>query len=155
MKSAAKHRCHHGNGFTPWLWLFTTVLTLVFFTGCGNQLPTLEGKVTVDGQPPPGGDFRGQIAFKLQGGGPVADAKIMPDGSYSVNTASQEGLAPGTYDVAVTGMVGIPRPTLPGQQNDGTQKWIPIKYSDFRTSGLTYEVQPGENVWNLDIDTKQ
>ncbi len=128
------------------------VVGMIFLAGCGSPLPTLTGKVTVGGEPPPAvDDFFGQIALQLEEGGPITISPIDADGSYSIMTGGQSGLKAGKYKVAVSGMVGVPRELLPGQTDDGTRKWVPVEYADFATSGLTYEVQPGKNEWDLDI----
>lgn len=134
---------------SPWTYLVLGLVVLAA-VGCGGDMATLEGKVTVGGEPPPKGDFHGHVGLKLVEGGPVANSNLDKDGSFRISTGGTKGLKPGTYQVVLTGMLGVPRPGAPPGR-DGTVRWIPRKYANFETSGLTLEVKPGRNTKTIDI----
>lgn len=121
---------------------------LVLITGCGGQTAKVSGKVTLDGNPLPGG----QIWFlPVSGKGTPAMGEINPDdGTYSVpnvpigevritvdNRMLKEGQAklPGgkTLDVK---QENVKRPA-------GTYKKIPEHYAQADKSGLKATVPSG------------
>ena len=65
--------------------------------GCGGTASTLEGSVTIDGQPAPAGI---SVQFESTGGGTSAYAMTDADGHYEASeTFRSPGIAPGTYRV--------------------------------------------------------
>jgi hypothetical protein len=67
--------------------------------------------------------------------GSLIHADIQPNGTYSLRTGTQEGVAPGAYRVTVR-----PASPLPGRaRTDWPQP--PERYCDPRTSGLSCKVQ--------------
>ncbi len=118
--------------------------------GCSEKLPTVSGKVTIDGKAVP----EGMISFQPVGGGPIAVARISPDGSYSVKTGTASGLKPGEYKIAVSAPKGIiPAPT-PDNPNPKIERWVPLKYNDIEKSGLSITVASGSTEHNLELKSK-
>lgn len=112
------------------------VALLVFACGCGAKLPTVEGTVTLDDAPL--ADAR--IVFEAPDKA-TAFAKTDAAGRYSVMTGSQEGMAAGTYKVAISAYE---------TRSGGTESPIPVlktpkKYNASATSGLAIEVAAGRN----------
>ena len=104
--------------------------------GCGVRLPTVEGIVTLDDEPLE----NARIVFEAPDKA-TAVAKTDAEGRYAAMTGSQEGMAAGSYQVAISAYK-----TADG----GTESPIPVlrtpkKYNSAQTSGLTAEVQAGRN----------
>jgi Carboxypeptidase regulatory-like domain len=76
--------------------LFTA--TLLFTSGCGNDLTAVSGKVTMDGKPLPNAIV---TFFPVKEGG-SATGQTDDTGSYKLIGVLGEGLKPGSYKVAVT-----------------------------------------------------
>ncbi len=136
---------------------FTCVLALVL-GGC-NRGPvrdaTVQGAVVIDGELAPSGS----VVFTPEGGGTVSTASISSDGSYSLRTGQGDlrkveggSLASGKYSVSVlifgpsTETFGEGGPPKPGPS------LIASKYANNATSGLQFDVKPGKNVINLELE---
>ncbi|QDU30764.1 hypothetical protein ETAA8_59120 [Anatilimnocola aggregata] len=125
----------------PTLLLACGLLALV---GCQGPISTVEGQVTLDGQPL----SRGDISFYAPGGA-LANGAIDVSGRYRIQTGTERGLTPGTYRVVVVANDVI-LPTEPG--GAPMPKLItPAKYSDPATSGFTAEVKPGHNKFDFEL----
>ena len=116
--------------------------------GCGVSLPSVRGNVSLDGKPLD----HGIVAFQAAESGAMGVANIQEDGSYSVTTGTDSGLAPGAYLVSVTAYKTKPHP-------DGVSEPLyamitPARYNDPKTSGFQVEVKPGKNtfVFALEAD---
>lgn len=108
--------------------------TVLFMGGCGSSLEsTVTGTLTHGGKAVP----LAQIVFHPAAGGPLPYAVTEDDGSYSVLTASDEGLKAGAYSVVVQAMA-------PGVS-------LPDVYGSVATSPLKYEIKPGKNVFDIDL----
>jgi hypothetical protein len=115
-------------------------LWLVTLAGCGGSgaIAKVSGKVTAGGQPVTGA----MINFVSSETGAAASDDLDADGAYDIQT----GLKPGTYKVFVVPsssadqppMLGKPPPTAPKSN-------IPLKYRSDATSGLTAELNEGDN----------
>jgi len=104
--------------------------------GCGPGLPTVEGNVTLDGEP----IANAKVVFESPDR-PMAVATTDEAGNYDVNTASERGMASGTYKVAISAYV---------TKDGGNESPIPIlktpkRYNSAKTSGLTVDVKAGKN----------
>lgn len=119
---------------------------LVLLGGCSDhgEVGLVRGKVTLNGQPL----TQGSILFENRTTGISLLAPLTAEGTYTALTYQQNGLPPGTYQVAVTPSVTaeadaplVQQPT-PGGKADGT---IPAKYRSVATSGLSVTVQAGDN----------
>lgn len=122
-------------------------------TGCGgsNNEATLQGVVTLDGAPVPSGS----ISFVPSGGGTQAYAMSDESGNYEAYTGREAGLKPGQYRVTV---VARERPTTnhteTGAPAPAGASITPRWYASPETSGLTFDVKPGSNEINLDLNSQ-
>ncbi|MFO0899630.1 MAG: hypothetical protein U0836_19555 [Pirellulales bacterium] len=126
------------------------LLALALCVGCGESLPTVSGKVTIDGKPVP----EGMISFQPQPSGAIAVAPIRPDGSYEVKTGTATGLKPGEYIIVVQAPKGIPPAPTAQNPNPKFERWVPAKYGNPETSGLQLTVTSGSITHNLDLKSK-
>jgi hypothetical protein len=107
---------------------------LSLFSGCGSEVQVVKdrahisGTVTFNGQPLPAGT----IGLK-DAEGPVSTSAMIKDGAYSTDRAPV-GKNLVTIDTASI-QFGNPAKFVP----------IPARYNDSSTSGLTADVQPGNN----------
>ena len=127
------------------------ILIGLAISGCERgdrpQIYPVHGTVTLDGEPVSFGGVR----FHSDDGR-LATAKIGRDGGYSLATAKWgEGALPGSYRVSVQVRDIKPEtetmPAWPGASR------IPEKYEDPTTSGLEYEVTPGENRFDIRLSS--
>jgi len=119
-------------------------------TGCsGGKEASVSGRVTLDSQPVQIGD----VAFEPQAGGMMAHAVIDSDGNYELRTNQQHGLDPGMYRVKVISREKTPIPPGGGLPPPG-KLLIPEKYVRVATSGLMFEVVPGNNRIDLELRSK-
>jgi hypothetical protein len=123
------------NRVLRWSWL---LVVLAAGTGCG-RMNSVSGKVTFDdGAPVPGG----LVVFESKDQEPAitARAEIQPDGSYRLGTHKPgDGAPAGVYRVLIA----------PPPPEDPRDRFAPPpfeeRYTDFRTSGLEFEVKSGSN----------
>lgn len=143
------------------------VLLLVLPVGCSSSKGTISGKITYQGKPLAAGTIT-LVPEKGGGGfsGPIRN------GEYKV-----EGVPPGPVKIAVStsstpkSAIGKMQPPpevmksairdRPAEQADDSAKPsasaavpIPRKFQDPETSGLTYTVQSGNQVHDIDIPAK-
>lgn len=109
--------------------------------GCGPSGPEMGhvfGTVTYEGKPLP----TGTVSFVPEKEGlPMAYAQIQADGTYEASTKSLgRGVPVGSHRVMITAMTD-------GGSGEGGNliQLIPTRYGGDRMSGLTAEVQEGEN----------
>ena len=107
----------------------------------------VSGTVTLDGK----GIGPGTIVFApAEKGGKPATGSIEADGTYSLNTSRDLGLAAGSYQVAVS-IRQMPQNVKRGDRPPPGKPLIPEKYEDQATSGLRYDVAPGSNTINIPL----
>jgi len=121
--------------------------------GCGgsNNAATVQGVVTLDGVPV----SAASISFVPSGGGTQAYAMSDESGNYEAYTGREPGLTPGQYRVTV---VARERPKVNQTETGGpapagaslTPRW----YASLETSGLTFDVKPGSNDINLELNSQ-
>jgi hypothetical protein len=118
------------------LWLFCAISLY----GCDNPesppvLTKVFGTVSYLDRPLQGGTIVFIPDEERGTTGALVHADIQLNGTYSLRTGTQEGIAPGAYRVTVR-----PASALPGRAR---QDWPqpPERYSDPRTSGLSCKVQ--------------
>ena len=116
--------------------LIVTALTIVCITGCGPSLPTVQGKVTLDGDP----IAKAKVVFESPDR-PMAVATTDDAGNYDVRTGSERGMAAGSYNVAISAYV---------TKDGGSESPIPVlstpkRYNSAKTSGLSVDIKPGNN----------
>jgi hypothetical protein len=114
------------------------------------QPTKVTGTVTLDGKPLAGAT----IVFSPQKG-QLASGVTDSQGRYSLSTfAKDDGVLPGVYRVTITAN-GSQDPAKPDQPQTNRavagKPAIPVQYSDPRTTGLTAEVRPGPNVFDLNL----
>jgi hypothetical protein len=127
------------------LWLAPLLTAL----GCGGTYDSsVSGVVTLDGKIVP----TGTVSFTPSSAGPTAFSLIAADGKYSVRTGRESGLPPGQYSVSVT--ANEPPAALRSKDGGPAPLGKPITpewYRNPTTSGLSYDVKPGENEINLEL----
>jgi hypothetical protein len=121
--------------------------------GCSGGTGNVTGKITYKNEPVPGGS----VQFMSPAGAFVGE--IGPDGSYSVS-----GVPTGASKIAITcqdpkyaeymnqlaAHARDPKVPKPKGSPDDFNK-IPTKYTDFTSSGLTYEVKSGSQTHDIEL----
>lgn len=121
-------------------------LALLSLVGCGPgvDMGAVTGTVTLDGKPM----TFGTVMMQHVEGGQPSRAEIQPDGSFVMSTYKPEdGARVGSNRIRVTAY-STQDPSRPGGvSNSGALGVlvIPEQYGSFGRSGLTADVQPGEN----------
>lgn len=123
---------------------------MLVIVACGceptQKTAALTGKVTLDGKPL----TQGSVLFTASGGEKrnAAAGDIKADGSYAVQIGQTEKLIVGEYiAVVVSREPSTPHPDG-GPPTPGALI-TPEKYGNPQTSGLRYNVRPGENVIDI------
>ena len=121
--------------------------------GCGSdaELGSVHGVVRLDGKPV----ATGTVRF-LPTAGRAASGKIESDGSFVLGTyGKSDGALIGMHQVAI---IAYETPASTGGRPDttkaspGTTKpLVPMRYMAPGTSGLTFEVKPGQNYAEFDL----
>jgi hypothetical protein len=120
-------------------------------SGCGGKhenLCPVAGRVMFQGKPV----SSGMIRFSSTQAPIDMLAILGSNGNYEVTRGHGSGLPEGTYRVAIM----PPTANRPigdfGPKNPATQSAdIPEKYRSPSTSGLTFEVKPGNNTFDVDM----
>jgi len=127
------------------------VLALGALAGCsrgGRSVGHVSGVVTYAGKPVP----TGTVMFVPVESGPPSYGNIGPDGHYELSTyCPGDGATIGKHKVMITALEQLP-PELANNPNRMPKPLVPNKYIDTKTSGLTAEVNPGDN--QIDFDLK-
>ena len=127
-------------------------LAVAVLSGCGSEpLGVVRGKVTLGNQPV----TQGSVVFENLEAGVSVNSPINDDGTFEVRTFDREGLPPGTYQVAVS-----PRGfkeeheaiAIDPEAHAANTVTIPKKFHLPSTSGLTFEVQEGENFYPVKLE---
>jgi hypothetical protein len=126
------------------------LVALAALVGCGGGAESeVAGTVTLDGRPV----GPGVVVFApIDGTSNPADGAIQLDGSYFLKTSREMGLKAGKYKVSVQ---VLDQPEVkPGERSMVAAKLVtPEKYADVTTSGLEYDVVPGHNTINIDLES--
>jgi len=105
--------------------------------GCGGPGASVEGLVTLDGQPLTGA----RITFHPDAAGPVAYGVSLADGSYRLKTgAKQSGLEPGGYHVTVFSLE-----VVDAAEEKAGPLLTPAAYGEPAKTPLHVQVAPGVN----------
>ncbi len=128
-----------------------TVLSGLFclmFVGCGSDLATVSGAVTLDGKPLVGTErLRGTVQFTPEDGhGTSAVGYLDGNGRYNLSSGSRVGVLPGKYLVSVSATEIIP-PKIPGAAPGGRLA-TPPRYAEAKNSGFMAEVVRGRNTFD-------
>jgi hypothetical protein len=134
------------------------VLFLLMILGCGSNMPQtvpVSGRVTFDGQPPPGPGTVYFLPKEAAEGFPSrpATGDFDKDGNYKVKTFDPaDGLMPGKYIMHVECWE-----TPPNMEGKPVKSYVPEKYQSVETSGLKLDITPdmGSQTVNLDVVTKR
>jgi len=130
--------------------LLLSVATLLAAAGCGSGRPTtipVTGVVTLDGKPIAGAS----VMFEPEAGGRPATGTTDSSGKFTLKTfEAGDGALPGKHRISVSKseMTGVQadKEGLSGPADPGGPKeinYIPKKYANPKTSGLTAEVASG------------
>ena len=122
------------------------VVLLFGVCGCGANVSTISGKVTLDGKILDKGD----IGFHQEEGVVVSTTRINQDGSYTIGAEAKT--LPGNYKVVIIanevsidkGPGSVPMPT----------RITPLAYSNKEKTPLKAELKVGSNEFNFDLKTK-
>jgi hypothetical protein len=128
-----------------------------FIAGCGSGTPqtiAVTGRVTFDGQAPPGPGTVWFLPQEAAEGFPSrpATGDFDKEGRYTVKTFDPgDGLMPGKYVMRVDCWQ-----TPPNMEGKPTKSYLPSKYWSEKTSGFSVEIKPDMRAQeiNLDIVTK-
>jgi hypothetical protein len=130
-----------------------------FYTGCSKtREPTypVHGVVTLQGKTPSGGTILFEsVEPGASGKRYGARGKIEPNGQYQLSTfGDNDGAVAGKHRVAVLPeqiILGDP-PSPEDKKRADAILQIPPKYQSTDTSNRTYEVKPGENTINVELN---
>lgn len=130
------------------------LFAMPLIVGCGSDLASVHGTVSLDGRPIAGGQQTyGTVSFYREGGGGApAVAIIGESGQYTLRTGGQQGIAPGTYLVGIA-IKKISPPATPGGMPQATLI-TPPRYASISQSGLRETVEPGSNTIDFELSSK-
>lgn len=122
------------------------VVLLFGLCGCGANVSTISGKVTIDGKILDKGD----IGFHQEEGVVVSTTQINQDGSYKIG--AEANTLPGNYKIVIIanevsigkGPGSVPMPT----------RITPLAYSNKEQTPLKAELKAGSNEFNFDLKSK-
>ena len=122
------------------------VVLLFGLCGCGANVSTISGKVTIDGKILDKGD----IGFHQAEGVMVSTTQINQDGSYKIG--AEANTLPGNYKIVIIanevsigkGPGSVPMPT----------RITPLAYSSKEQTPLKAELKAGSNEFNFDLKSK-
>jgi hypothetical protein len=128
--------------------LCATVLLAI--VGCSRSAfdSTVTGGVTLDGKTL----GQGLVVFAQDGSNP-ATGTIGRDGSYTLKTSNMLGLKPGKYRASLSAL-DTPNPPPGVRDTTPPKQLVPEKYTSLETSGLEFEVKPGNNTFNIELKSK-
>jgi hypothetical protein len=127
--------------------LYLSFIALTFgLCGCGGNVSTVSGKVTLEGNILDKGD----IGFHQAEGVVVSTTRINQDGSYKIGAEAKT--LPGNYKVVIIanevsigkGPGNVPMPT----------RITPLAYSSKEKTPLKAELKAGSNEFNFDLKSK-
>jgi hypothetical protein len=127
------------------------------FTGCWNNLPKtirVSGRVTFDGQPPPGAGTVYFLPIEAGEGFPSrpASGDFSTDGQFRAKTFEPgDGLMPGKYLMSIECWE-----TPPNMTGAPVKSHVPKKYQSPQSSGFKLDITPTMRPQevNLDVVTK-
>lgn len=121
-------------------------LAVLGFCGCQPALSKVHGKITLpDGQPAQNVTVTFHDTVKHVGASGTADST----GVYQLSTNSAgDGAPPGNYVVTVH-----QPPPADSSQSEGP-RIFPKRYEGSSSSGLSFEVKPGDNEFNIALEAK-
>ena len=131
-------------------------VALLAMTGCGGrgvELVPVAGRVTLDGQPPPGPGTIYFTPYEALGDQPLRPARAYfgKDGEFTARAFDDaKGLIPARYKVGLH--CWEVEPTIDGPP---AVSYIPARYMSAGTSGLEFTVEPGARpiTWNAELNS--
>lgn len=144
MSNGFHARCPHAGTALTRIAVCLAVVLVFVAPGCGRSgLVRVSGRVSYDdGSPVPLGRVIVDAAGKATG----AWGRIKSDGRFTIGTLQEnDGIAPGTYRVAILDASTASGPEGPGKV------FVAPKYSAFATSGLEFRV-PEQTTWNITVE---
>jgi hypothetical protein len=132
----------------PKLPIFVSLTLALVAAGCGQA-----HDATVTGVVRQGGELltTGTVTFHPVKEGPLATGDIQGDGSYTLKTGDQNGLDSGSYKATVVATGPMPEPTA--QESEPLPKLLTAaQYGDPQTSRLQFDVKPGPNSIEIDLE---
>jgi hypothetical protein len=115
--------------------------------GCGDNLVSVGGTATLDGEKM----TKGSVTFHPVGEGPLGQGQIQSDGTFTISTASKEGLPPGKYKVTVVATEDPPpAPEGPGAVEVAPKSLLPPKYGNPKTTDIEFDI-PSSGAKDLEI----
>jgi len=133
--------------------LCCTLLVVIITAGCGNRLPQtvpVSGRVTFDGQTPPGPGTVYFLPQEAAAGFPSrpATGDFDKEGHFKVKTFEPgDGLMPGKYTMHVECYQ-----TPPNMEGKPVKSYVPSKYQSAATSGFELEITPRMKPQQVDLD---
>jgi hypothetical protein len=131
--------------------LLILVIGVVGVSGCSGGLESeVSGTATLDGKT----IGPGTVNFSpVDGKSNPAVGTIKPNGTYFLKTSREDGLRAGNYKVAVSVFEQSATPT--GERSMAPPKLLtPEKYNTIETSGLEFEVKPGNNTIDIELTSE-
>jgi hypothetical protein len=126
---------------------------LVSSIGCSQdeKLGIVHGTVQLDGKPLKNGTVR-----FVPAAGRAATGKIGSDGTYTLGTFGEsDGAVIGAHKVAVVAYEAGTDARPPYETpNEKSKTLVPQRYMAVGTSGLTFEVKPGENQADFNLSSR-
>ena len=124
---------------------YLAALAMALVAGCSSGRNTVAGTVTYDdGTPVESGIVIGDATVD---GKPVSVQGTIRNGAFSWGGAKEgDGALPGQYRVIV-----VPPDLSEYQLSQGMRPAIDGKYGKYETSGLSFEVKPGKNEFNIKV----
>jgi hypothetical protein len=131
----------------PWAARFFPLLVLLGFglSGCGGKHGTVSGKVTYQGQPL----TSGLVIFVDRDGKVTQPAGIEVDGSYAADKVPVGPMAVCVETHPLSG--GDGGPNTAKDQLRPRYVPLPTRYKDAKQSGLSLDVKPGQNVYDIEL----
>lgn len=128
--------------------ILASLFSLIGCNGDGLNLATVEGVVTLNGEPL----AEARIVFYPEGGGRLSHAITDLDGSYSLMYVDGvQGALPGTHKVSISTFVEADPDSDDPLIKTGQRELLPPQYNSMTT--LTAELNPGQSE-KLDFELK-
>jgi len=122
------------------------ILVVMVLSGCGGGLYPVQGTVSYEnGAPVEEGTIVGEAVIESKT--VMAQSNISKDGKFSWGMNKPgDGALPGTYKVIV-----LPRTLSEAEQSRGSMPAVDRKYSNYESSGITFEVKGQQNVFDVKV----
>ena len=122
-------------------------IALACMTGCGSGKYPVDGKIVWSDGTPAKELAGGVVVFESTQSPKAARSVIKEDGSFRLSTERpDDGAAPGPYRVLI----------IQPEPDDNIRPRPPlamdVRFADFKTSGLTYTVEPKTNNATFKVD---